>query len=898
MITKSEAIARFLNEKARPDLAASYHLGMECQVNAAQDGGERIEGEYQGRKWHGWTDGLTTWKSFRIPWNAKSEPEFVDSKINWDLAAHVESIGMTGWDWKALRSRWVAYDFDAIVGHSDKHTAKLTNEELKAVQEAASQLEWVTVRRSTSGGGLHLYVYLDADIEVRNHTEHAALGRAILGKMAALTGFNFNAKVDNCGGNMWVWHRKTGTGNGLTVLKQGVKIPDSEIPTNWRDHVKVVSGHRKKTAPQDIESIGKVDPFDELSGQHLRIPLDDSHKSLIKFLQDNSLSWEWDQDNHMLMTHTIALKRAHVELNLKGYYATDSSGSSSINCFAFPLRRGSWSIRRYTPGVQEHASWKQDSGGWTQCYYNREPDLQTIALSFGGIEDPSGGFVFREAEMAQQAALFLGVDLKIAPALRARKAKLKQHKDGRLIVEIDRDNEDRGEHAEGFLADKTKWKRIYNVRSAESLEPESANYDDVVRHLVTGSGEDAGWVIRANEGWQVEPLTHIRAALSSMGMSNKEMVQTVGGSVFKAWKLVNKPFQAEFPGDREWNRYAAQLICVPTESDNLEFSAWTRILDHCGSGLDSAIRRDPWCQANGIVTGGDYLRCWVASLIQRPEEPLPYLFFYNEAQNTGKSIFHEALSLLFTKGCVRAEAALVSQQGFNAELEGAVVCIVEEVDLSKSTSAYNRIKDWVTSREMSIHRKGQTPYHVTNTSHWIQCANPQSACPVFRGDTRITMCFVKELEPFEMIPKRKLIEMLKSQVADFLASVTRIELPESNDRLGLPVIETEDKTSAVNMNLNPLEAFIAEHCHPVPGSLIKFADFYERFVNQGLTGESERAGWSKIRTGKSLPPQYPKGRTHSDPNIHIGNIAWLNGPTKEPGKAVALYGEYLEPKHD
>ncbi|NJO83653.1 MAG: hypothetical protein HC828_13175 [Blastochloris sp.] len=251
------------------------------------------------------------------------------------------------------------------------------------------------------------------------------------------------------------------------------------------------------------------------------------------------------------------------------------------------------------------------------------------------------------------------------------------------------------------------------------------------------------------------------------------------------------------------------------------------------------------------------------------------------------------LPLLFTKGCRRAENALISSSGFNGELEGAVACVVEEIDLSKSTTAYNRIKDWVTSRELSIHHKGQTPYHVDNTTHWIQCANSSTACPIFKGDTRITMCFVKELEPHEMIPKRKLIKLLESQVADFLGSIMQTELPESNDRLSLPIIVTDEKNAAAQANMDTLQAFIAEHCMPASGSVIRFSEFYERFFNSGLS-DDDRCKWTKIRVGRSLPAQFPKGRTRADPNIHIGNIAWISGPAPTPSAKLVLRGEYLE----
>jgi len=872
MPNKSDAVRLFLAHMANPDLARLYNLDMECQVNVAQDGGERIDGDYKGKKWHGWSDGLTTWKSFRIPYKASTEPEYTDSEIKFDLAEHAEAIGMTGWDWTHKCSKWVAFDFDAIIGHSEKHSSKLDNEELDRVRSAAQNIEWVTIRKSSSGKGLHLYVFLD-DIPTQNHHEHAALARSILGKMSALTGFDFQSKVDICGGNMWVWHRKARGNDGFTLVKEGCTLDDA--PPNWRDHVAVVSGSRRKNLPQDINGTDSGDPFEELAGQRPKVQLDDDHKKLIEYLKDTNALWWWDQDHHMLVTHTIHLKEAHTALDMRGYFETESRGKErgiDHNCFAFPLRKGGWAIRRFTPGVQEHDSWNQDGAGWTRCYLNREPDLATACRAFGGLEDPSGGFVFREAEMAIKASQLLGVHLRIAPALMSRETRLKQHKDQRLIAIIERKEQDRGDEMEGWLPKKNQWLRIHNTQNQAPAEQDTGNYDDTVRHLVTESGEDYGWMIKSDGEWRSEPLAHVKIALGSLGLNAKDVGTILGTSIFKCWRVVNKPFQPEYPGDREWNMNAAQLRFLPSKDmENLNYPTWLKILQHCGSGLDETMKDNGWARANGIVTGSDYLKCWIASLFQEPEEPLPYLFLYGP-QNSGKSILHEALSQLLTKGHKRADAALISQAGFNAELEGALLCVVEETDLRKDKNAYNRIKDWVTSRELLIHCKGRTPYHIPNTTHWIQTNNDHQACPVFAGDTRITMCYVGPIDPMDLIPKKQLIPMLEKEAPDFLAELLSLELPASSDRLNVPVIETGDKVIAQQLNQTQLELFIHDKCQVVNGHMVKFSDFYDRLIEWMDPNEAHL--WSKIRVGRELPPQIPKGRLPKNGQFYIGNITW------------------------
>jgi len=896
---RTEAIKRFLKASTHDDLASMYHHDMEVQINVAQDGGQRVTKEFKGRQYQAYTDGLQTWKAIRIPYKANSDPEYNDVPMSFDLSAHVEGIGMTGWDWVNRASRWVAYDFDAIIGHSDKHLAKLTSEQLDAVRQAAFEIPWVSIRKSTSGSGLHLYVMLDGP-STSNHNEHAALARAILGKMSALTGFDFHSHVDICGGNMWVWHRKMRGTDGLILLKKGVTL--DEVPLNWRDHIKVIKGKRRKNLPKTIELKGKGDTFDELTGQRPKIKLDEEHQKVVDYLETNKCLWWWDQDHHMLVTHTSFLQDAHEALSMKGFFKTDSKGTNidEQNCFAFPIRRGAWTVRRYTPGVQEHSSWTQDGAGWTRAYLNRDPDLATVCRAYGGIEDTDGSFEFMDAESAVRAAELLGVHITLDVRMMGRKTVLKAHKDGRLIARVKHEKEDRGDKMGGWSVKKTQWQRIFSTRLASPEEPDTINQDHILRKLVSATGvsrEDAGWMISAEDYWTREPGTNVKLALISEGISEREAKMIMGSCVFKPWKVVNKPFQPEYPGDREWNRNAAQLKFPPSEdTDNLQYPTWFKILEHCGSGLDDAIKLNPWAKANGILTGADYLKIWIASLFQFPYESLPYLFFYGP-EDSGKSSFHLALKLLLTKGYVRADGALTNKQGFNGALDGAIICVVEETDLHKDRLANRRIKDWVTGSDFECTYKGKDAFLATNTMHWIQCDNDFQACPVFSGDTRITMCYVRGLDPLEMIPKKKLVPRLEKEASDFLAEILSLEIPESNSRLNVPIVNTHEKEQLQKLNQSSLERFIEERCVSHSGQMLKVSVFYDKFYR--WLDPTDQENWSKIKMNRNLPPQFVKGRRRKDGQHYIGNIWWKDEPTVDPTtNKLVLDGKYLVPSDD
>lgn len=884
---RTEAIKLFLEVMTHPDLASMYNYSMECQVNVAQDGGERIEKEFEGTKWNGYTDGYEEWKSFRIPRNASTVPEYSDSPMSFDVK-HIEGIGMTGWDWNLRVSRWVAYDFDAIIGHSDAHTHKLTSDELKKVKDTASEIPWVTVRHSTSGKGLHLYVMLD-QVHTENHTEHAALARSILAKMSSLTGYDFASRVDICGGNMWIYHRKMAGTEGLRIIKQGTVL--TEIPPNWKEHVKVVRGTSKKlSAPTDIEAIGDVaSKFDVLSGQRTKVKLDVDHLKHIKWLNDNNLYHWWDADRHMLVTHTEHLKKMHKELALRGLFETETKGTTSHNCFLYPMRRGAWSVRRFSPGCKEHASWDQDGAGWTRCYFNTEPTISSASHANGGIEDPSGGYHFRTGEAAANTAIALGANIKLEAKFLHRPTVLKPHKDGhRLILELAHESNDMVSEMPGWLQKGNKWVKIFEAAKINTIDTDSENYDDIVRHLITEGGEDSGWVINSDGMWNDEPLAHVKAALQSMSLKLSEINVIVGSSVLKPWTLVNQPFKPEYVGDRMWNRRAPQLRYTPSINDFPSYPTWSMILHHVGGALQAAIAQNDWCKEHGIKVGADYLKVWIASMIQYPKQPLPYLFLYSDLQNTGKSSLHEALQMLFYPGYQRVDHALKNTSTFNAELEGAILCVIEETDLGNNKVAYNRVKDWVTSTKLSIHRKGSTPYMIDNTTHFIQAAQHRSHCPVFDGDTRITMINVPR-RPEKEIPKEELLRLLDKEAPDFLSAIMNLEIPPANGRLRIPYLDTQDKIVAASAQRNALEMFLAEECFHAPGEKIPLSEFYDKFITS--LDPAERALWgSKQSVSKAMPSHVVKGRNAGSAQWCWGNISFTKPETTNKKALVVVDG--------
>lgn len=771
MPSVNESLTTFLKARAtraNADLVARYHLGMEVQTNVIR--GEPVEG-----KNNVFTDGQFTWASFRIPHDAAGDAHWEDRPISWPLDLYAEAIGLTGWDWQKKVSRWVGLDIDSIFNHAEG--VGVTEEEMERVKEAAQALPYVEVRRSTSGNGLHLYVHL-AEIPTENHTEHAALARSILGRMSADCGFDFSTSIDCCGSVLWVWHKRM-TAQSFEVLKRPTALlTESDLP-NWRDHIDVVNRKRSKVRINGVD-----DSIEALSSSRKITPLDAKHREMIEELQRSGYTTLWIADHHLLQTHTKALEEVpHI-----GIFQTNSEGKDkgTPNCFMFPIPGGAWRVYRFSPGIQEADTWEQDGEGWTNCYYNRQADLSTVAKVVGAIRT-SRGCTCRTVEQAAELAKHFDFEL---PGLQTKQPIVFRQLDPHMIVAETAKTD--GVIAEGWGLGYRKYEVAFPV---ESLDDDLANYDATARHLVTTEKADAGWMTKTPQGWTFEPKsTALDVAQKKHGFGNNERNRVAGEIAANPWMIVNEPFGPEFLPGRQLNRFGAQLSTAPTHGEHPHYD---RILRHIGAGLDEAVKADPWCVEHGIATGFDYLKLWCALLFRRPKQHLPMLYLFSFARDNGKSALHRALGLLIKRGYVEGVRLLNEQ--FNKMMAGAVLVYLDEQKVTAENA--QKVKAYVDEARVSIRLMRTDSFMFENFSHWIACYNFTDGVPVEDGDERVVMVEVPTLwDENKLDWGTQLRPALEAEKSNFLGTLFDLELPESGGRLYLPVLQTalKDRVMASN----------------------------------------------------------------------------------------------------
>lgn len=853
---------------------------LETQLLVTPVGGYPVEGKH-----NVFTDGSEEWHSIRWPKQAASEPYYTDPELTFLLEKRWQGLGTTWWDWVNRESVAVGFDFDEITQHAPG--TGITESQLNEVRECACALDYVDVIRSTGGKGLHLLVFFDEKHRPKtvNHTEHAALARSLLGKISTDAGFDFGSHLDVCGGVLWIAHQKMSTEAGSFQWLKRATTHLTTVPPNWKDHLDVVGGRTTKVRVVGIgENGGEIDdqdPLAALTSARTRTPLDDVHRAIITDLEQSGGVCVWQPDHHLLQTHTVAVKQVYDKWTeaghpMHGFFETLSGGSdlSKPNCFMIPSCNGAFQVFRFGQGTPEHALWDQDSQRWTRCFLNKAPTLSEASIALGGIEaEGNKGFIFDSAEKAEQAVKAIGSQLTLPEGNKYsnRPATLKRNKDGRLVVELAKWEGDEG--FSDWLDKKNSWVKIFNINvDISQQEDDYTQFDTVVRSIRTPSNADAGWMIKVNTGeWIRHPQENVKHVLKLIAPPGTDISNAMGYAIMRQWTMVNLPFHEEYPGGRQWNLGAAQLKYKPaTLGDEKPYHPhWDLVLEHCGEDLDTVIKDLEWCQNWGIFSGKDYLTAWIACMIREPFEPLPYLFMHGP-QNSGKSIFHEAISLLVTGGVVKADRALTNQNDFNGELANAVLGVVDEVNISRAGAAvYNKIKEWTTSRYISIHPKRVQVYQQRNCLHFVQMANHRDNCPIFPGDTRITMMYVPPL--LQEIPKPALLKALEDEAPHFMATLLGLPMPSSNSRLRLPVLDTTGKTLAAESNKTDLEEFLTDVCYEIPGQRILFKDFYNKFLD--TLSPAEQINWPKRRIRQMLPEDFPMGRGNGG-NIFIGNLSF------------------------
>ena len=133
---------------------------------------------------------------------------------------------------------------------------------------------------------------------------------------------------------------------------------------------------------------------------------------------------------------------------------------------------------------------------------------------------------------------------------------------------------------------------------------------------------------------------------------------------------------------------------------------------------------------------------------------------------------------------------------FTSELEGKVLCLIEELDLrDKRNKAYTTLKRVLTSKTLTIRRMRTDAYNVPNYTHFIHTANDANFVPCETEDMRIVMVNVPQITRF--IESHDFEEGVKREASSMLRKLLDLPMPEPFGRFWLPVVQTSLKESVL-----------------------------------------------------------------------------------------------------
>lgn len=633
----------------------------------------------------------------------------------------------------------IGVDIDGL-----NHSGGLTEEQLEDILAKLMLLDYLYIIRSRSGQGFHLYAFLAQDIITDNNSHARMYGDALARQIALDIGVDpdwFLGEVVDKAGQILFFYSPNPGQRGFEVVKEHTELFDRPLEVEY-EHL-----------------------------EHSVVPLDDTHKSFREFVESDSNTCDKDFIEPktcpgMIQCHTSVIERAYDAGIVKGKFETQASGSgdSKPNCYMYPIKAGRWLVFSFG----NEPTWKTALDGKSYCIVNEAISLKSFAEAEGlafNTRDKSYGCTKAQAlDFAEHH----GVELPNCP-------EFVQIRSSKTQVQIE---------ARGPIPG---WQPLSDRKCAIIIElPDTVSEPTELVRVAYVEGGIGVTPYRRLHGnyWHAVKDADAFSYLITHGLEKVEAQSLLVTDT--PYKLVSIPLADEFPSRWEWNTSRTQLAYEPADSDG-PCDHFLMILNHIGRAFDEAVAADPWCQANGIATGSQYLELWLASLFQHPLQPLPGIGLYSPTQDCGKSTFGYIVYLLLKYGYCNSERALTTR--FNGQLEGVLLLDLDDVNLSRrNREIYNKLQPLMTSPTIAIEGKGKDERQIPNSLHFLHSANQLDHFAVRENDTRWILGEVSPLE--NLIPKPILQQAMVKEAPHFLQRLLSRELPEPDGRLFLPILDT------------------------------------------------------------------------------------------------------------
>lgn len=183
--------------------------------------------------------------------------------------------------------------------------------------------------------------------------------------------------------------------------------------------------------------------------------------------------------------------------------------------------------------------------------------------------------------------------------------------------------------------------------------------------------------------------------------------------------------------------------------------------------------------AENIAGGNDeiynYIICWMASIIQRPDSKLETALVLRGREGTGKGVFAHEFGYLFGKHyCYVAQNRHLLGH-FNSQLEDKVIIFADEAFYAGDKVSENILKSIISEKTMMVEQKFFNPRQASNFLNLIIASNNQWVVPAGLDARRFVVLDIGDAHmqdaPYFKAIKNQMEQGGREALVDYLMSV-------------------------------------------------------------------------------------------------------------------------------
>jgi hypothetical protein len=335
-----------------------------------------------------------------------------------------------------------------------------------------------------------------------------------------------------------------------------------------------------------------------------------------------------------------------------------------------------------------------------------------------------------------------------------------------------------------------------------------------------------GVLIEINTEWQVVvdggKTRVMRFAELEINKQKRRVAEFLSLADFKAWYINRDVFFPPTPDNPNGSRIPAALFWLknkarkqytglifdpkapPVHDKKLNLWSGLSVLPVPGN-WDLMQRHFADVVTNGNSEAEEYLRKWLAFLVQYPEIPAEVALALIGTKGTGKGIIGNAICRIFGQHGIHISAPTHLTGRFNAHQRDCCFLFADETYWYGNRTAAAALQRLITEPDLAIEGKGKDIITATNRMHVMVAAEDGSCVPAGCKERRYVVLELKEDHAQEGSYFEPLWKQLdQGGLSAMLYDLQHIDLTDWHPR---KIIHTAGLTKQQNLNLSPLESW-------------------------------------------------------------------------------------------